>query len=64
MKVNEPIIIEQPAVCKDSWWVGVDRQQFTMRRLLREEVLKAAFGSAPVSTVPSAAEATFMDKKR
>lgn len=55
-KVSNP-----DAICRDSWWI-CDRATFTAIRLQREPALKAAYGTAPVSTVPSAKEQSFLDK--
>lgn len=50
-------------VCRESWWVVcATRQEFYQTAAKRLPILRAAFGSAPVSTIHTRAEASFMDK--
>lgn len=62
MSFNDTIHFERPVVvCTDSWWVGKTREQFYATAADRLPALRAAFGSAAVSTVPSEREQSFMD---
>jgi hypothetical protein len=45
-----------------TWWVGKDRTEFYQTVRDRADELARKYGSAPVSTVPSRIEQTFMDK--
>lgn len=54
--------VDPKAICRESWWI-CDRATFTERRLERAKVLGPAFGSAPMSTIPSGKEASFLDQK-
>jgi acyl-homoserine lactone acylase PvdQ len=45
-----------------TWWVGKDRNEFYQTVRDRADELARKYGSAPVSTVPSKLEQTFMDK--
>ena len=45
-----------------TWWVGKDRTEFYKTVRDRADELARKYGSAPVSTVPSRMEQTFMDK--
>jgi hypothetical protein len=55
--------VNSAAICRESYWIGLDRQALSAKMAERAKVLRPAYGSQPLFTQSSKVEQTFMDRK-